>query len=164
MNAVHFHLLFNHVAILGVIFSTLLFLVSYFKRNMIMIRTAQAGFILSALVAIPVFLTGESAEHAIRDYPAVVNSDIHEHEEVAEITIWFIYALGLLAISGFFLDRTKLIFKKWFMLLLLLLSLASSAAIGFTGFLGGYIRHPEIRVSQNNLPQPSPNDGTEEGE
>ncbi len=54
MNPVHFHLLFNHVAILSAVFSILIFSAGLIMSDRVLVRTAMIGFIFSALITIPV--------------------------------------------------------------------------------------------------------------
>jgi hypothetical protein len=144
MNAVHLHLLLNHVAIMGTIFSTLIFVYALFRKNESVKNVGLAGFVLSALVAIPVFLTGEPAEEAVEHLPGVLESLIHDHEEAAELAIWFVEATGALALLGLLFRKMRFFSGPLFSILLVLVSLAASFSIGYTGYIGGQVRHPEV--------------------
>lgn len=71
MNTTHIHLLLNHVAILGALFSVILLLAGMFIKSDILKKTALLGFVLAALASIPVFLTGEPAEESVEHLPGI---------------------------------------------------------------------------------------------
>lgn len=154
MNAVHLHLLLNHVAIMGVIFSTIIFLYALFRKNESVKNVGLAGFVLAALAAIPVFLTGEPAEEAVEHLPGILESLIHDHEEAGELAIWFVEATGALALLGLLFRKMKFFSGPMFAILMVLVSLAASISIGYTGYVGGQIRHPEVSgVVQEGQPE-----------
>lgn len=144
MNSTHIHLLLNHVAILGAVFSIMLLIVGIVRKNETMLAIALTGFVIAALSAIPVFLTGEPAEESVEHLAGVVKATIEEHEESAEVSIWFIELLGALSLAGLIFRKRSLMTKKVFMIPLLALSLISAGTISYTGYLGGKIRHTEI--------------------
>ena len=135
MNTTHIHLLLNHVAILGALFSVILLLAGMFIKSDILKKTALLGFVLAALASIPVFLTGEPAEESVEHLPGIVEATIHEHEESAEFSIWAIEALGAFSLLGFIMMFRGSSIKSGFMGLVL---------ISYTGYLGGKIRHTEL--------------------
>jgi hypothetical protein len=53
--------------------------------------------------------------------------------------------LGLLCIIGLFLLRRKGAIPRWLVFTVLGTSLVAAVAVGFTAYLGGEIRHTEIR-------------------
>jgi len=142
MNPVHIHLLLNHVAILGAIFSLLLFISGRIMSENILVRTALIGFVFSALIAIPVFLTGEPAEEAVEELPGVTHEIIHSHEEAAEFSIWMIELLGLISLLWFFVSERL---RNLLNLFILLFGFISVISLAYTGLEGGKIRHSEIR-------------------
>lgn len=144
MNSVHIHLLLNHVSIMAAIFSVLVFAYGFFRRNSSVINIALAGFVLAALAAIPVFLSGEPAEEAVEHLPGVVEAVIEEHEEAAEIALWLIEISGLAALTGLVMRANQFFTGKVFYGLMLVLSLVSAGSISYAGYLGGKIRHTEI--------------------
>ena len=65
MNWAHIHLLSNHIPVLGALFGLLLLAWGTLRRNEAIQRAALATFVVAALFAIPVFLTGEPSEKAV---------------------------------------------------------------------------------------------------
>ena len=96
-----------------------------------------------ALVAIPVFLTGEPAEESVENLPGVSEAIIGQHEEAAELAFWVMEALGVFSLFAFFIKGEggrKAVVGATFAL-----SLATFGLMAYTGYLGGQIRHTEIR-------------------
>lgn len=154
MNPVHIHLLLNHVSIMAAIFSVLVFAYGFFRKNSSVINVSLAGFVLAALAAIPVFLSGEPAEDAVEHLPGVVEATIEQHEEAAEIALWMIELSGIAALAGLVMRANRFFTGKVFYGLMFILSLISAGSISYTGYLGGKIRHTEIAASQG---QPAEN-------
>ncbi len=144
MNGTHIHLLLNHVSILAALFSVLIYITGYIKKNDSIKSTALTGFVLAALTAIPVFLTGEPAEESIENIPGVLKSAIESHEEAAEIALWLIEITGIIALAGLFSKKIKFVTTSTFSILMVVLSLCSSVSISYAGYLGGKIRHTEL--------------------
>lgn len=149
MDPVHVHLLLNHVAILAAVFSLVIYFAGIFISQRILVRTALIGFVFSALVAIPVFLTGEPAEELVENLPGISQDVIHEHEEAAEYSIWMIQFLGIISLFAFFLFDKYERFFKW---LIIVIGILATIALAKTGYEGGKIRHTEIHGS---IPTPA---------
>lgn len=155
MSSQHLHLLLNHVPVLVTIFSVIMLGVGLWLRNETLNRTALVGFIISALITIPVFLSGEGAEEAVEHLPGVTEALIERHEEAADLSFWIIEALGIgaLAILGFSLKKREM--QRSLLFVLLLVGIGSSVSVGYTANLGGEIRHTEIRSTSANNSAPT---------
>lgn len=144
MNQTHIHLLLNHVAILGSVFSIILLIAGMVLKSDVLKKTAMIGFVMAALVAIPVFLTGEPAEESVENIAGTIKATIEEHEESAEISIWLVEFMGAVSLLTFFLAKKSNTINKGLLSFLLLLSIVAAGSISYTGFLGGKIRHTEL--------------------
>ena len=140
----HIHLLLNHVAILGAIFSFILLLAGSVFGQVVLRKSALFGLVFSAIVAVPVFLTGEPAEEAVEHLPGVTESAIHEHEEAGEAAIWVIGVTGIVSAITLFLGIGPAGKGRRLLVLVYLLAVMSSVSLARTGWLGGKIRHSEI--------------------
>ena len=100
-----------------------------------------------AIVAIPVFLTGEGAEESVENLPGVSEKIIHEHEELAEKAIILMEILGVFSLLAFILMMLKSKFSKIINIIVLIVSIGAFGLIAKVGNLGGQIRHTEIRKS-----------------
>lgn len=144
MDAVHLHLMLNHVPLLGTVFGLLVLLYGMMRRQDEVIKTSLGVFVVAALAAGAVFLTGESAEEAIEGLAGVSEALIEPHEETAAVALWMVGALGVLALAALFLLKRKL--RGLAVGAVLLMAVAASGAMGWTAYLGGQISHPEIRA------------------
>lgn len=160
MSQTHIHLLLNHVAIMAALFSAILFLFGAIRKNETIKNVALIGFVLAAVAAIPVFLTGEPAEESVEKLPGVLESVIEAHEEAAEFAIWMIGIAGLAALGSLLLKNVSFFKTTVFAGIMVVISLVSASAISYTGYLGGQIRHTEI---SGNATIQNGQQGTEQG-
>lgn len=154
MSSQHLHLLLNHVPVLVTIFSVIMLAVGLWLRNETLNRTALVGFLISAVITIPVFLSGEGTEEAVEHLPGVTEALIERHEEAADLSFWVIEALGIgaLAILGFSLKKREI--QRSLLFVLLFVGVGASISVGYTANLGGEIRHTEIRATSANSTTP----------
>jgi hypothetical protein len=146
MSAAHLHLLLNHIPILGTIFALLLLLYGMLKRNEDVERASLGAFIVTALITIPVYLTGDGAAEIIHNLPGVSIEIIRQHDSAATLTIVAIELLGAASLLSLWLLRRAVAIKGWMMIAVLVLALISSGLAVWTGGLGGQIRHTEVRA------------------
>ncbi|RMG45950.1 MAG: hypothetical protein D6723_17690 [Acidobacteria bacterium] len=146
MNWAHVHLILNHFPVVGLAFGLALLAASVARRNSPLARVGLGVLVAIALIAIPVYLTGEPAEEMIEHLPGVSKSFIEEHEESALPTLIVIELLGMVAAVGLFRFRQTGELPRWFLTATLLLSIGAGGFVGWTANLGGQIRHPEIRT------------------
>ena len=149
MNPAHLHLLLNHVAILGTIFSAVVFTWGIFGKSKSIQTVALAGFVFAALAAIPVFLSGEGAEEAVEKLAGVSKSHIEAHEESADVALWLTEILGALSLLLLLAERRNWKLAYRLPVPILLLSLVASGSIAYTGYIGGKIHHTEIYSPQS---------------
>lgn len=70
MNLTHLHLLLNHLPVVGTICGAGLLAFTLSRRSNDLKRAALGLLVISALVAIPAYLTGEPAEDGVKGLPA----------------------------------------------------------------------------------------------
>ncbi len=145
MNWPHVHLMINHIPVIGVPGAILLLMYSLVRGSEEVKMVSFGLFVLIALMTLAVYFTGGAAAKTVKDLPGVTESSIGRHEEMADLALVLIEALGVLALVGLFLLRRLGHIPKLAVILLLVLSLIAAAAAGLTANLGGEIRHPEIR-------------------
>ena len=71
MDWTHFHLMMNHVPVLGSIFGFVLLAWGMLRGSTEIKKVALTILVLTALFAIPVYLTGEPAEETVEALPGV---------------------------------------------------------------------------------------------
>lgn len=145
MDPAHLHLLLNHLPVIGTLFGLIVLLSGYILKQAPVKRTALLIFILSAVFAIPAFLSGEGAEEVVEGLAVIENSYIETHEELASIYVWFAGGLGLLSAITLVFDLRNPALSRYLYPVVLLLSFISIGISSRVSTTGGEIRHTEIR-------------------
>ena len=153
MNSAHIHLILNHVPVLGTIFGLLVLAFGLIRKSDEVKQTALGIFVLSGLLTIPVYLTGEPAEEIVENLAGVSEAIIEQHED------WAFYALILMEITGIsalialvFYGRS---FGRNLLAVTTLISVLALGSITWTANLGGQIRHTEIRANSVQTENPA---------
>lgn len=144
MDPTHFHLVFTHAVVWLTIAGTLVLGWSLLRKSADGRTIALSMILAGALLAIPVYLTGEEAEHTVEEY-GVSEDVIHEHEEAAELTFIFIEVLGLAALMALLLGMRRNETNMIPSVVVLILGVVVSVMAVRVATLGGEIRHVEIR-------------------
>jgi uncharacterized membrane protein len=162
MNWAHLHLLSNHVPVLGTLFGLLLLAWGLVRRNESIQRAALATFFVAALVAVPVFFTGEPAEDAVEHLAGTAEQAIETHEAAALLALISIELLGVIAVLGVVLRRANL--SRLVTRAALVMSVVTAGLMARTANLGGKIRHAELRGTAAAQDERGQQRGHEEGE
>lgn len=149
INAPHWHVLLNHIPIIGVPMVAILLAWGLAKANDAMIRLALVATVLMAGAAWLANTTGGKAEEALEDAKVTWFSEdrIHEHEEAGEKAEIAAIVTGVLALATLVLARggkspNRLATRG------VLLGLGTSAVLlAWTGWEGGKIRHDEFGMT-----------------
>ncbi|HET7239904.1 MAG TPA: hypothetical protein VFI77_02025 [Gemmatimonadales bacterium] len=147
MSDAHWHLIVNHLPVLGVPFGAALVGVGLLRNQATLQRAGLAILVLAGIAAGVAYLTGEPAEHALETLGSLGNrpeSLIEAHEEAALIATVMTGLLALVAGVGLWRLRRGLLGRSW-MAGAMVLALATTLALGWVATLGGRISHPEIR-------------------
>ncbi len=144
MNPAHLHRLLNHVPVLGVGFGLAVLGWATFRPRPEFARLALVVFVVSALAAIPTYLSGEPAEDAIEGVAGAIDS--------ASLGSWGSGAHDVPSLS------------RPMMMASLALALATAGSLAYTANLGGLIRHTEIRSGAPLLGDAGGATGAEHGE
>ncbi|HEX6178090.1 MAG TPA: hypothetical protein VF057_07010 [Thermoanaerobaculia bacterium] len=144
MDLLYVHLLLNHFPLVGLIGSLLLLAGALFTRSRDVAIAALIGVVLAALVAIPVYFTGEPAEHGIEGVSGVNHDAIEEHQDAALWAIIAMEAAGVVALFSVAVAFRRGMVPRGALVVTLIISLWAAAVIARTAQLGGKIRHTEI--------------------
>ena len=106
-----------------------------FKNSEALKRASYWTFVIIALITIAVYYSSTQAEALVERLLGVREELIHEHREVAN---WSLSLVGLL-----FLRSKKAI--NSFVVIILLVAIAATGLVSWTGLQGGIIRHSEVR-------------------
>ena len=145
MNPAHWHLMLNHIPVVGMAFGLALVSLALLRKSEELKRISLGFLIVIALLAIPVYLTGEPAEELVENLPGVSKSSIDQHEEAAQVAFAGVLVVGAAALGGLIFSRRRKLVSNWFSLIVLVLSLIVFALMARTANLGGLIQHAEIR-------------------
>ena len=161
MNATHFHLLLNHFPIIGTLIGTIILAYGFITKEL-KIKILSAYVIASmALIAVPVYLTGEPAEETVEHINGITETSIELHEEAAEFAIVIMSITGFLALISIIVSKIKPALTQKAFYALLVLTFISFAAMARVGYLGGQIRHTELNET---ITKTAPSNGLEEQE
>lgn len=143
MDATHVHLLLNHFPIIGTLIGAAVMLWGMIRYDKTIRAVAAVIVMAMAVMAIPVYLTGEPAEERVEHVSGVSEAMIEEHQEAAELAIVVMAVAGLSSLLALLLQYrsgSKIPFAIAFVL-----TLGAFAAMAWAGYNGGQIRHSELR-------------------
>jgi NADH:ubiquinone oxidoreductase subunit 4 (subunit M) len=153
MDLAHLHLMMNHVPVMGVLFAILIALIGGIARSKIAVRVGLIMLVLSGLIAVPVYLTGESAEELVEGLPGVSEALIDRHESAAGISLALVGVSGAFALlTLLFSGSSRQLLPGAFFVMTMLLALLGGASVINTANLGGQIRHTEIGAANGATP------------
>jgi len=146
MDAVHLHLILNHIPVIISGLSALLLIWVLISDNSSYRRLAFLGFVLAALFAFLTYETGENAEDIVEGITGFSEEVIEDHEHAAENAKWLSLLLGMAGVTGliFFKSDTAKGYRV-FMYVTMILALVVIGYLAYTGYLGGLIRHTELQ-------------------
>ena len=147
VNLVHVHLLLNHVPTVGTIVALGLLLLAFAKKSDHVERASLAVFVAIALVSLPTYMTGYSAEQAIKDRPGISAALIETHQSAALLALMFMEATGVTAWLGLWQARRPSGRTRWNAPVVVILSAVSLGLMASAANIGGEIAHPEIMAA-----------------
>lgn len=161
MNLAHLHLILNHLPLIG-LFIGFFVLAWGVIRGYAEVRTTGLWLLLlTSLIAIPVYLTGEPAEEIVEKLPGVSEQYISLHEDSAMYSLILSIAAGALALFALVAKRyLSASISLVSVYVVMAVSLVAGASMAYTANLGGEVRHTEIRQQQ----MPNTNSGTKQTE
>ncbi len=145
MNEAQVHLLTNHFPIIGTLIAIAVILYAFFANNKAVANTGCTIAVAMALMSIPVFLSGEGAEHMVEDMAGTSAYFLEEHEELGKTAFWVMLGAGLLSVVVLVINSMRSVMSRTWTGVVLLVLIATFALMAYVGYLGGKIRHIEIR-------------------
>jgi len=146
MNAAHLHLVLNHIPVIGSGIAIFVLLIGILKKSDDVKKVSMLVLLLTALITIPVYISGNDAESKVEgNYEDVDESFIEEHEDFALTSFIAMDIAGFVAMIGVFLYRKPKILPNYFAYLMLAILIIVNGMMAYTATLGGKIHHPEIR-------------------
>jgi hypothetical protein len=156
MDLAHLHLLLNHVPIVGFPFLLVLGIWAQVRKDASLKKFLYVLTIGVTLATFGAFQTGEPAEDRAETTGAS-EAAIHDHEEAAETAMVFAWVTAAVAVVAFFsIGKPSLetITAGVFAVSLVL----TIAALSWTGYEGGKIRHGDAVIANSATSQESHDD------
>lgn len=145
MSAAHFHLIVNHIPVLGTLFGAGILIAGLWWKQDAVVRVALGLFVIGGVGAAGAYFSGEGAEEIVEGLPGVTEAAVEAHEELAVYAFIAAIVLGVAAIGTLVAYRSRSI-PRTASIALLVLSLGVFGVMGGTANLGGQIRHTELRA------------------
>ncbi|MEQ8237995.1 MAG: hypothetical protein RIA69_02225 [Cyclobacteriaceae bacterium] len=145
MNNAHFHLVVNHLPMVGVLIGLLVLITGFLLKKTEVKQTALGIFIFSGIASIFAFYTGEGAEEVVENMTGISETLIHTHEEYAESFFTITLILAGLSLIGLLAKFIHFKYTHYLMLLILIVAISDIIIAKYVGTSGGEIRHTEIR-------------------
>ncbi|MBI4262980.1 MAG: hypothetical protein HY657_01265 [Acidobacteria bacterium] len=163
LSATHVHLLLNHFPTVGFIVGLGLFIIGLAAKSDHLKVASLVTMFGIALLTIPVYVTGSGAQQQVcgpvnvpepcpEGGPSRVLIEMHEGAAFRSL-LWMELA-GLLSWLGLWQYRRVQRIPGWNVALILLVSFVTVATVAQAANLGGEIRHPDIRVTQESTEVP----------
>lgn len=145
MDGAHIHLILNHLPVMGTGLGVLILLAGMILKNVTVKQTGLFTLVLAALSISLALFTGDPAGETIRGMKGVDEQMIEFHEKLAYSSLWAIVPSGLIAALAFYCGWKNKKGRNTLAVAALVLSLVSVIILGWVGYSGGQIMHPEIR-------------------
>src|SRR6185503_6874299 len=141
---VHIHLLLNHFPTVGMIVGFGLFVFGLLKKSEDLKRGALAVFFALALVSLPTYMSGYSAQKSLRGVGTMSQDVINLHQRSALLALIFMEATGIVAWYGLWYSRKGASMGPRITAAAVLLSVITIGLMASAANVGGEIHHPEI--------------------
>lgn len=155
MSSAHLHILLNHFPVIGTALAAFVLFYGFFKRSDEIKKLSLILLVITSLVTIPVYLTGENAEGSVVSIEGVNEDFIEPHEEFAFKAFIASDIVGALALVTLFIYRKPKHLPMGVAALFFAMMLALNGMMAWTAHLGGLINHTEI-MGESPLKKPNP--------
>lgn len=154
MNPAQIHLALDHFPIAGGFLALFFLIWGLISKKDDIKLAATSLIIISAVMAIPLFFSGEGAEEIVEHKPLVTKALIHEHEEAAEAAMVFLEITAALSVAWIVMKKKNIGPEKAVYLSLIGLIAVTSILMARAAHFGGQIRHDEIRKTAVLIAEP----------
>ena len=157
----YLHVVINHLPIMGVPIGVGLLVLALWQRDAAIARAAYLVLVMLGLATIAVYLAGQGGEDFVERVPGVSHDAIEAHEDMAVYGLSAALVLGALSLIAWLRSNGLPMFRRhtasgtsfhagmvW---LVLLVGVVAAGVLGYTGKLGGQIRHTEFGAASTGL-------------
>ena len=165
MDLAYLHIVTNHIPIVGIPFALIVLLFGFWRKSDEIKAFALLIFAGLGILTLGVYFLGQGGEDFVEDLAGISESAIEDHEQMGLISLISVGITAALSLIGLIFYRglgvlkrrepVKLLngevdakagsnFPNWLTLAVLGLAMISTGILGYTGKLGGKIRHTEF--------------------
>src|SRR5262245_34386716 len=152
MNLAHLHLVLNHVPTVGAVAALGLLLLAFVRGNEHLKHAGLEVLFVIAVLALPVFVSGVSAYHEMRDRTDISVDAVRIHQDAALIGFTVMEFAGFVAWVALWQSRRRGRAARGVVPAAAALLVVALAIMGRAANLGGDIRHPEIHAAGDAAP------------
>lgn len=145
MNGAHLHLMVNHVSLFCLLIGVGALIASMKRKSVDLRVLAVVLFVIGGIFGWVAMETGEQVEDILKTLGTGAESFVEQHEDAAEWALRSSLLVAALALVMEWAARKK---QKWFKPLqwiLLVFAIHGCTVFAATAYLGGQIRHTEVR-------------------
>lgn len=145
MNGAHIHLIVNHVSLFTLIIGLIALITSIKSKSQDLRLFSSALLLIAGIFSWIAFVTGENAASLIKPLGENTDPFVNAHGLAAT---WALRSGVMIAILSIGMEWAVLEKKKWvkpLQWILIVFALCGCVVFTMTAFLGGKIRHTEIR-------------------
>ena len=143
------HLALNHMPLAVTFLGLAMLTYGIINRHGIYIRLGFIFFVVAAGFTILAFGTGIASHDVAESLPGVSHDQVKPHRDAAKMAMMVMMALAGLMALGHYVLGSKNAPPPWFMYFSFVLGAISLLLLMNAGFMGGQIRHPELRPNFN---------------
>jgi uncharacterized membrane protein len=148
MDAQKIHWLLNHYPIIVLAIGVAVLFIGVWRNSDGTKRASMMVIALSALVTLPVFVTGEiGGAAAARNYSGPHAEALALHKNSARTAFLLMEAAGIVALVGLIFPRRRPTISRWMTTAVLLTSLAACGLIGYTTYIGRQVKWAGVESS-----------------
>jgi hypothetical protein len=139
------HVLINELPAIGVGLGTLLLLIAAIAGGDGLRKLAFSLFLVAAVIQVLVYLSGLPTANTLQYVPGITAAGLDQHHTAALLSLIAVELLGVLGATAILSFKRKRTLSRTFLRIALLCSLATTAACGWTVYLGKDIRNSIVR-------------------
>jgi len=155
MSSAHLHILLNHFPVIGTALAAFVLFYGLFKKSDEIKKLSLILLVLTCIVTIPVYLTGDKAAGTVVSIEGVNEDFIDPHGEFAFYSFIASDIVGAIAIIALFIYRKPKHLTTGIAIFFFVLMLGLNGMMAWTAHLGGLINHTEI-MGESPLKKPNP--------
>ena len=145
MTPTYLHILVNNLPIFGSFLGSIVLTYGLVKKNDDTKVAAYLVLLIAAFGGYIAFISGKIAADSVVLIPDIAKNMISLHSDSATLSLTALILLGISSLIGLMVTVKKSAMTKNLAIISLLIALVCLGMTSWTGYLGGQIRHTEIK-------------------